>query len=62
MDHHVANYSDEWQDVLNDPEKLKRFVSFINAPDMPDPTVQFEEHPQGGRKVPLMTPTIGAAN
>ena len=62
MDHHVANYSDEWQDVLNDPEKLKRFVSFINAPDMPDPTVQFEEHPQGGRKVPLMTPTISAAN
>ncbi|PAT10140.1 nitrite reductase (NAD(P)H) [Corynebacterium hadale] len=62
MDHHVANYSDEWQDVLNDPEKLKRFVSFINAPGTPDPTVQFEEHPQGGRKVPLMTPTVGAAN
>lgn len=60
MEHHVANYSDEWQDVLNDPEKLKRFVSFINAPDTPDPTVQFEEHPQGGRKVPLMMPVVVA--
>lgn len=60
MKHHVTNYSDEWEDVLEDPEKLKRFVSFVNAPDTPDPTVQFEEHPQGGRKVPLMTPVVGA--
>ena len=60
MKHHVTNYSDEWKDVLEDPEKLKRFVSFVNAPDTPDPTVQFEEHPQGGRKVPLMTPVVGA--
>ena len=24
-----------------DPEKLKRFVSFVNAPDVPDPTITF---------------------
>lgn len=60
LEHHVESYSDEWQDVLEDPEKLSRFVSFVNAPDTPDPTVQFEEHPQGGRKVPLMMPVVGA--
>jgi nitrite reductase (NADH) large subunit len=33
---HVASYSDEWRDVLDDPEALARFVSFVNAPDAPD--------------------------
>ncbi|GAB3942562.1 nitrite reductase large subunit NirB [Corynebacterium tapiri] len=59
IERHVENYFDEWAAVLNDPEKLSRFVSFVNAPETPDPLVQFEEHPQGGRKVPLMTPTVG---
>ena len=27
--------------TLTDPEKLKRFVSFVNAPDTPDPTITF---------------------
>jgi nitrite reductase (NADH) large subunit len=27
--------------VLQDPEKLRRFVSFVNAPGTPDPTVEF---------------------
>ncbi|MDT0308673.1 nitrite reductase large subunit NirB [Streptomyces sp. DSM 44917] len=38
---HVANYRDEWAETINDPEKLRRFVSFVNAPGAPDPTVQF---------------------
>ena len=43
---------DEWAAVLDDPDKLDRFVSFINAPEAPDPTVQFEE--RDGRKVPVL--------
>ncbi|MFF7153358.1 nitrite reductase large subunit NirB [Streptomyces sp. NPDC008139] len=38
---HVAHYRDEWADTVNDPERLRRFVSFVNAPDTPDPTVRF---------------------
>ncbi|GGO53085.1 nitrite reductase large subunit [Streptomyces daqingensis] len=38
---HVANYQDEWAATLADPEKLARFVSFVNAPGVPDPSVQF---------------------
>ncbi|WP_062206592.1 nitrite reductase large subunit NirB [Streptomyces sp. NBRC 109706] len=38
---HVANYRDEWAQTLSDPEKLARFVSFVNAPGTPDPSVRF---------------------
>ncbi|MEU3788781.1 nitrite reductase large subunit NirB [Streptomyces fructofermentans] len=38
---HVAAYRDEWSETINDPEKLSRFVSFVNAPDTPDPVVGF---------------------
>ncbi|MCX3058646.1 nitrite reductase large subunit NirB [Streptomyces beihaiensis] len=41
MREHVAHYSDEWAETINDPERLARFVSFVNAPDIPDPTVRF---------------------
>ncbi|SCE92732.1 assimilatory nitrite reductase (NAD(P)H) large subunit precursor [Micromonospora coriariae] len=41
MARHVASYSDEWRDVLNDPERLRRFTSFVNAPDVPDPSITF---------------------
>ncbi|RLP96345.1 nitrite reductase large subunit NirB [Micromonospora sp. CV4] len=41
MARHVASYSDEWRDVLNDPERLRRFTSFVNAPDVPDPSIRF---------------------
>lgn len=41
MAEHVAGYRDEWADTVNDPERLRRFVSFVNAPDTPDPTVRF---------------------
>ena len=32
MAKHVEGYQDEWAGVLDDPEKLSRFVSFVNAP------------------------------
>jgi len=39
---HIDNYADEWAGVLEDPERLRRFVSFVNAPETPDPTISFE--------------------
>ncbi|KHO24649.1 nitrite reductase large subunit NirB [Mycolicibacterium setense] len=47
---HVDGYACEWKGVLDDPEKLSRFVSFVNAPDVDDPTIAFTE--RSGRKVP----------
>ena len=41
MEAHVGSYADEWRGVLEDPVKLERFVSFVNAPDTPDPTITF---------------------
>ncbi|MFI6316055.1 nitrite reductase large subunit NirB [Nonomuraea sp. NPDC050556] len=42
MDRHVGGYADEWRATLEDPEKLSRFVSFVNAPGTPDPSIAFE--------------------
>ena len=50
MARHVEGYACEWKGVLEDPEKLSRFVSFVNAPDAPDPTVTFTK--RDGRIVP----------
>jgi nitrite reductase (NADH) large subunit len=41
MARHIDSYVDEWRATVEDPEKLRRFVSFINAPDVPDPTISF---------------------
>ncbi|MFG2813541.1 nitrite reductase large subunit NirB [Streptomyces sp. NPDC048410] len=41
MARHVSGYTDEWAAVLDDPDRLRRFTSFANAPDVPDPTVTF---------------------
>ncbi|MDA2892537.1 nitrite reductase large subunit NirB [Mycolicibacterium sp. BiH015] len=54
MARHVDGYACEWKGVLEDPDKLSRFVSFVNAPDVPDPTITFTEN--GGRKVPSPVP------
>jgi len=40
MERHVASYSDEWADTLKDPDRLARFVHFVNAPEVPDPSIQ----------------------
>jgi len=38
---HVERYEDEWAATLADPEKLKRFASFVNSPDTPDPDLVY---------------------
>ncbi len=55
IERHVAGYSCEWKAVLDDPDKLARFVSFVNAPGAPDPTVEFTE--KNGRKIPVLIGT-----
>lgn len=41
MARHVGDYEDEWRAVLEDPEKLRRFGSFVNAPAEPDPDLAY---------------------
>jgi nitrite reductase (NADH) large subunit len=41
MVRHVGSYADEWRSTLEDPDRLRRFVSFVNAPDTPDPSISF---------------------
>lgn len=38
---HVAGYRDEWGEVLDDPDKLARFGSFVNAAQTPDPDLAY---------------------
>ena len=52
MERHVATYADEWRATLEDPEKLRRFVSFVNAPETPDPSIAFE--PERGQIKPVL--------
>ncbi|KAA9155133.1 nitrite reductase large subunit [Amycolatopsis acidicola] len=52
MAKHVENYADEWRGVLEDPEKLARFTSFVNAPGAPDPTISFRTERE--QKVPVL--------
>lgn len=40
IERHVGSYSDEWADTLQDPQRLARFVHFVNAPEVPDPSIQ----------------------
>lgn len=39
MAQHVGNYEDEWAATLKDPERLRRFRSFVNAPTTADPSI-----------------------
>jgi nitrite reductase (NADH) large subunit len=50
MARHVESYADEWRATVEDPERLRRFASFVNAPDTPDPTITFEV--ERGQPVP----------
>ncbi|MGW5369350.1 nitrite reductase large subunit NirB [Streptomyces sp. NPDC004009] len=53
---HVAHYRDEWAATVDDPGKLARFVSFVNAPDTPDPVVAFvPERDQIKPDLPLLS-------
>src|SRR5690606_15421355 len=58
MARHVASYQDEWRATLDDPQRLRRFVSFVNAPDVPDPSISFDTArdqpvPAGSRRLQL---------
>jgi nitrite reductase (NADH) large subunit len=57
MQRHVDQYTDEWAAVLDDPGKLSRFVSFVNAPNTPDPTISFVRQRGQIRPGPVMLPT-----
>ncbi len=52
MAKHVGDYADEWRGVLEDPEKLAKFSSFVNAPGTPDPTISFRTERE--QKVPVL--------
>ena len=39
MARHVGDYACEWKGDLDDPDRLTRFLSFVNAPDVADPTI-----------------------
>jgi nitrite reductase (NADH) large subunit len=41
MTAHVAGYADEWRAAIEDPETLRRFASFVNAPDESDASIEF---------------------
>ncbi|MEQ4203771.1 nitrite reductase large subunit NirB [Actinopolymorpha sp. B17G11] len=56
MERHVENYVDEWRATIEDPDKLRRFVSFVNAPDTPDPSIQFVS--ERGQPIPSDSPTL----
>ncbi len=53
---HVAGYTDEWAAVLDDPVRLSRFVSFVNAPGTPDPSIEFVTERGQPRPVGLPAP------
>jgi nitrite reductase (NADH) large subunit len=38
---HVDHYVDEWRATLQDPDKLRRFASFVNDPEQGDPSLQY---------------------
>jgi len=47
---HIANYRDEWRAVLDDPARLAKFASFVNAPDVTDPAIEFTA--ERGQRIP----------
>jgi nitrite reductase (NADH) large subunit len=58
MAKHVEDYADEWRGVLEDPEKLARFSSFVNAPGTPDPTIAFRTEREQSVPVLLGVPEV----
>lgn len=41
MARHIDAYEDEWKATLDDPVKLRRFASFVNAPTTADPSLAY---------------------
>ena len=59
MAQHVEEYEDEWRATLEDPEKLRRFASFVNAPEVPDPSLAYV--PERGQARPATADERAAA-
>jgi nitrite reductase (NADH) large subunit len=57
MDAHVGGYRDEWAATLEDPEKLRKFASFVNAPDVADPDLAYVT--ERGQRRPATTEERG---
>jgi nitrite reductase (NADH) large subunit len=57
----LVGYSDEWRDTLEDPLRLRRFVSFVNAPGTPDPSIAFEPERDQIKQVLVTGPTLEVA-
>ncbi|QSB16121.1 nitrite reductase large subunit [Natronosporangium hydrolyticum] len=71
MTRHVGGYADEWQATLEDPQRLRRFVSFVNEPEVSDPSIVFVPErgqprpPEGGAPPPptlIAGPTLEVVN
>ena len=56
---HVDGYEDEWAAALDDPEKLRRFGSFVNAPDEPDDTLAYVNERGQARPATESERTVG---
>lgn len=50
MQRHADSYVDEWAEVVNDPERRAKFVSFVNAPEVVDPELRYV--PERGQSRP----------
>jgi nitrite reductase (NADH) large subunit len=57
MARHVESYVDEWRSTVDDPDRLRHFVSFVNAPDTPDPMISFDV--ERGQRVPRGPVALG---
>ncbi|MFW7415632.1 nitrite reductase large subunit NirB [Demequina sp. SO4-18] len=60
MARHIDSYEDEWAAVLRDPERLRQFSSFVNAPDEPDPSLAYVEE-RGQRRPATQADRDGGA-
>ncbi|MBB4686036.1 nitrite reductase large subunit NirB [Amycolatopsis jiangsuensis] len=58
MAKHLDGYTDEWRGVLEDPDKLARFSSFVNAPGTPDPSISFRAEREQNVPVLLGVPEV----
>ena len=59
MAEHVDKYEDEWAATLRDPERLRRFRSFVNAPDAPDTGLNYVL--ERGQRRPATEEEVAAA-
>jgi len=65
MERHVGSYFDEWRATIEDEDKLRRFVSFVNEPGTPEPAIQFVPErgqirpARPGEPVLVAGPTLG---